>query len=44
MNTKELLKSIGTRTNGDLYFGVVGPVRSGKSTLLLMLKDYLKEQ
>lgn len=34
MNTKELLKSIGTRTNGDLYFGVVGPVRSGKSTFI----------
>lgn len=34
MNTKELLKSIGSRTNGDLYFGVVGPVRSGKSTFI----------
>lgn len=34
MNTKELLKNIGTRTNGDLYFGVVGPVRSGKSTFI----------
>ena len=34
MSTKELLKSIGTRTNGDLYFGVVGPVRSGKSTFI----------
>jgi len=34
VNTKELLKNIGTRTNGDLYFGVVGPVRSGKSTFI----------
>ena len=34
MNTKELLKNIGTRTNGDLYFGIVGPVRSGKSTFI----------
>ena len=34
MDTKELLKNIGTRTNGDLYFGVVGPVRSGKSTFI----------
>ncbi len=34
MDTKELLKNIGTRTNGDLYFGIVGPVRSGKSTFI----------
>ena len=34
MNTKELLKNIGARTNGDLYLGVVGPVRSGKSTFI----------
>lgn len=34
MNTKELLKSIGERTNGDVYLGVVGPVRSGKSTFI----------
>ena len=34
MNTKELLKNIGARTNGDVYLGVVGPVRSGKSTFI----------
>lgn len=34
MNTKELLKDIGARTNGDVYLGVVGPVRSGKSTFI----------
>ena len=34
MNIKELLKNIGGRTNGDIYLGVVGPVRTGKSTFI----------
>lgn len=34
MNTKEILKDIGARTNGDIYLGVVGPVRTGKSTFI----------
>ena len=34
MNTLELLKNIGTRTNSDIYVGVVGPVRVGKSTFI----------
>ena len=34
MNTLELLKNIGTRTNNDIYVGVVGPVRVGKSTFI----------
>ena len=34
MNTKEILKDIGLRTNGEIYLGVVGPVRSGKSTFI----------
>ena len=34
METKELLKSIGGRTNNDIYIGVVGPVRTGKSTFI----------
>ena len=34
METKELLKNIGGRTNNDIYFGVVGPVRTGKSTFI----------
>ena len=37
MNTKELLKSIGERTNGDVYLGVVGTVRSGNSTFIKKL-------
>lgn len=34
MNTLELLKNIGSRTNSDVYVGVVGPVRVGKSTFI----------
>ncbi len=34
MDTLELLKNIGNRTNSDIYVGVVGPVRSGKSTFI----------
>ena len=34
MNTLELLKNIGSRTNSDIYVGVVGPVRVGKSTFI----------
>ena len=31
MTTDNLYKSIAERTGGDIYIGVVGPVRSGKS-------------
>ena len=34
MKTSEILKDIGKRTNGDVYLGVVGPVRVGKSTFI----------
>lgn len=34
MNTLELLKNIGKRTNDDIYVGIVGPVRVGKSTFI----------
>ncbi len=34
MDTLELLKNIGARTNQDIYVGVVGPVRVGKSTFI----------
>lgn len=30
----EIYDTIATRTNGDLYIGVVGPVRTGKSTFI----------
>ena len=50
MNTLELLKNIGTRTNSDIYVGVVGPVRVGKSTFirkfmeLVVLDNIIDEQ
>lgn len=33
-DTKQLLKDLGSRNNGDVYLGVVGPVRVGKSTFI----------
>ena len=49
MNTLQLLKNIGSRTNSDIYVGVVGPVRVGKSTFirkfmeLVVLENILDE-
>lgn len=34
METTEILKNIGERTGGDIYLGIVGPVRVGKSTFI----------
>ena len=34
METLELFKDIGKRTEGDIYLGIVGPVRVGKSTFI----------
>ncbi|MDY5973157.1 MAG: stage IV sporulation protein A [Butyricicoccus sp.] len=34
MESRELYEQIGTRTGGDIYIGVVGPVRTGKSTFI----------
>ena len=34
MNKNEIIKSIAERTNGDIYLGVVGAVRTGKSTFI----------
>ena len=31
---KSICREIGARTGGDIYIGVVGPVRSGKSTFI----------
>lgn len=33
-DTIKLLKDLGSRNNGDVYLGVVGPVRVGKSTFI----------
>ena len=32
MDKNELYRDIARRTNGEIYIGVVGPVRTGKST------------
>ncbi len=34
MTSTDIYKSISERTGGDVYIGVVGPVRSGKSTFI----------
>lgn len=34
MKTNDILKDIGKRTDGDIYLGIVGPVRVGKSTFI----------
>lgn len=34
MNKTDIYKDIAKRTNGDIYLGVVGPVRTGKSTFI----------
>ncbi len=36
-----IYRDIATRTNGDIYIGVVGPVRTGKSTLIKQFMDTL---
>ena len=35
MAERSIYKDIAERTGGDIYIGVVGPVRSGKSTELM---------
>ena len=35
-----IYRDIATRTGGDIYIGVVGPVRSGKSTFI---KSFMEE-
>ena len=34
MEKFDIYKDVAERTDGDIYAGVVGPVRTGKSTLL----------
>ena len=39
MEERNIYKDISERTNGDIYIGVVGPVRSGKSTFIKKFMD-----
>lgn len=49
MTQEQLYQNIAQRTGGDIYLGVVGPVRSGKSTFIkrfaeLMLLPHIKNE
>ena len=41
MEKFDLYRDIAERTDGDIYIGVVGPVRTGKSTLIKKVMDLL---
>jgi stage IV sporulation protein A len=41
MEVFDLYKDIEARTNGEIYIGVVGPVRTGKSTFIKRCMDLL---
>ena len=41
MTSSNIYNSIATRTGGDIYIGVVGPVRTGKSTFIKRFMDVL---
>ena len=41
MNGNEIYRDIAARTNGQIYIGVVGPVRSGKSTFIKRFMETL---
>ncbi len=41
MERYNIYQDIATRTNGDIYVGVVGPVRTGKSTFIKKFMDLL---
>lgn len=41
MASKSIYKDIALRTGGDIYLGIVGPVRTGKSTFIKQFMDKL---
>ncbi|MFW5998301.1 MAG: stage IV sporulation protein A [bacterium] len=41
MEEYDIYKDIALRTNGDIYIGVVGPVRTGKSTFVKKFMDQM---
>ncbi|MEX2355416.1 MAG: stage IV sporulation protein A, partial [Thermaerobacterales bacterium] len=41
MEHTDLMQDIATRTSGDVFIGVVGPVRTGKSTFIKKFMDLL---
>ena len=41
MTQDQIYQNIAQRTGGDIYIGVVGPVRTGKSTLISRMMEEL---
>ena len=41
MEKQEIIKDIAERCNGDIYLGVVGAVRTGKSTFIKKVVENL---
>ena len=41
MEDRNVYRDISQRTDGDVYIGVVGPVRTGKSTFIKRFMDSL---
>ena len=41
MENINIYENIGKRTGGDIYIGVVGPVRAGKSTFIKRFMDLM---
>lgn len=41
MQERNIYSDIAKRTQGDIYIGVVGPVRTGKSTFIKRFMDAL---
>jgi stage IV sporulation protein A len=41
MERFDIFQDMATRTDGDVYIGVVGPVRTGKSTFIKRFMDLL---
>ena len=41
MINTDIYRDIGTRAGGDIYIGVVGPVRTGKSSFIKRFMDIL---
>ena len=41
MNSEKIYSDIAKRTGGDIYIGVVGPVRTGKSTFIQKFMETL---
>ena len=43
MESFQVYKDMKARTNGEIYIGVVGPVRTGKSTFIKRFMDLASE-